>query len=70
MSHYKERINRVIATGVSGKFKGQRIEVIFGKSYNDSKVLVDGKIVKGVLGVWIKCRAGEITKLTIEMVST
>lgn len=61
-------INRIISKPATGIYKDKEIEVEFGKSYEDTFVKVDGKIIKGVQFVGIKCRVGEMTKLVIEKI--
>lgn len=64
----KPRINRVIATGLTGKFQGDQIEIDIGKTGNDTIIKVNGKKLDNVIGAFIRMRAGEINKLTLELI--
>lgn len=57
-----------MAKPATGIYKDQQIEVEFGKSSEDTCVKVNGEIMEGVQFVGVKCRVGEMTKLTIEKV--
>ena len=43
----------------------QKIEVISGGSPNNTKVLIDGKQLHGVVGVQVEINLNEITKVTL-----
>ncbi len=60
------KINRIIAKPATGIFKDKEIEVDFGNNSDDTIVKVNGKLLKNVQFVGIKCRKGEQTKLVIE----
>lgn len=63
------KINRIIGSPARGKFKDKQIEVQFGESSEDTHVKVNGKELKMVQFVGVKCRAGELTKIVIEKIA-
>ena len=64
----KPRINRVTATGLTGIFKGDQIEIDIGKTGNDTIIKVNGKKLNNVIAAYIKMKSGEINKLTLEVI--
>lgn len=58
--------NVVRATGLTGIYKGNDIEVQIGKTYADTIVKINGKKVENCQGVWIKCVVGKITSMHLE----
>ncbi len=64
----KPTMNGVTATGITGRFKGDQIEVIFGKSYQDTIIKVNGKKIDLVQAVYLKCVVGQVTKMTLEVI--
>jgi hypothetical protein len=67
MRSYGFPVNRVTASNITGIFKGKQIEVIFNKTFKETKVLLDGKPIKDIVGIWIKCIPGKPTRLSIEI---
>jgi len=60
------KINRIIAKPARGVWKDKNIEVEFGNSYENTVIKVNGKKLKNVIFVGIKCRVGGLTTLVIE----
>ena len=60
--------NRVTAKVIKGRYKGQRIDIELGPTSVETRVKVDGKLIKGVEAIYIKAKVGEITKTTLELI--
>lgn len=61
------KLNRINAKVIRGNFKNNEMEIEIGETGDNSKVKVNGKELKNVLGVHIHIRAGETTKLCLEL---
>jgi len=59
--------NRINAIVQRGRYKDGAIEIEIGQTGKDSKVKINGKELKNVIGAHIHLRAGEITKLNLEL---
>ncbi len=66
MKKKKMKKNLIIATGVTGIYKDQDIEIEIGKHSNECHVKVNGKEVNDIFGVHIHLRAGELTTIVLE----
>lgn len=62
----RPRYNRIHARGVIGIYKDQYIEIIIGETAQKSKIIVNGKEIKGVFGAHIHIREGRPTELILE----
>ena len=60
------RTNRIFAKGVSGIYKDKDIEVRIGSNYSNTELLVNGKKVEHIQGIWIKMVVDKPTKIMIE----
>jgi hypothetical protein len=61
------KINRINAIVKKGLYKDEEIEIEIGDEGNNSKIMVNGKILNNVLGAHIHIRVGEKTKLCLEL---
>lgn len=60
--------SRIIAVVQRGRYKDSVLDIEIGKRSEHWKINMNGKPIKNVTGVWIKCLAGGITKVTLELV--
>lgn len=62
-------MNRIIAKVEKGLLKGRALEIQLGEHSKTTKVICGGEdITHSVTAVYIKCIAGEMTKVTLEMI--
>ena len=61
--------NRVRATGVTGIFKNQNIEIDIGTHGHTTTIKVNGKIINNVIGCWIKMLPDKPTVITLDMIN-
>ena len=59
--------NRILATGVTGIYKDQGIEIVIGNNGHDTIIKANGKEIKNVLGCWIKMIPDKPTTVTLEL---
>jgi len=63
----RPKLNRINAIVKRGIYKDGEIEIEIGETGADSKVKVNGKELHNVIGAHIHMRAGEVTKLCLEL---
>jgi len=61
------KINRINAIVRKGIYKDKEIEIDIGQTGHTSSVKINGKQLNNVLGAHIHIRAGEITKVCLEL---
>jgi len=59
-------MNTVSATGLSGIYVDKEINIKIGKTYEDTVIKVNNKIVKNCIGAWIKMVMNKPTKVYLE----
>lgn len=63
----RPRLNRLNARVIKGIYKDGVIEIKIGKNGDSSEIKVNGEILDNVIGAHIHIRAGEPTKLCLEL---
>ena len=67
------KINRISAKVIKGIYKDKEIEIEIGKSSDDTKVWLDGKLLPPdalIQSIHIAMRVGKMTTVTIEKFKT
>lgn len=63
----RPKMNRINAIVKRGIYKDGKIEIKIGETSDDSEVKINGKALTNVIGAHIHIRAGDVTKLCLEL---
>lgn len=63
----RPKLNRINAVVKRGIYKDGEIEIEIGKTGEDTKIIFNGKELHNVIGAHIHMRAGDVTKLCLEL---
>ena len=62
------RRNIVTAEAVRGIYKGKQVELRIGKNSNDTKVLINGRMIRNCEAAYLRMVAGQPIRITLVLV--